>query len=239
MRIAICGASDAFFADTRKILREFFKDKPQVRTYIYEYHSGEELLADKELTDVAFLDMEVPNLDEAYVGKTLKHRNRDVIVIFEATGSHKWKTRWSCRGFRYMLQPFDNAIIYKGLEDAIAAKAASGDRIIVETEEGKYAFDSDEVMYFAVIGSSVYVHTLCEDFKTVNDLDYWKEYLNKIMFFQPSRNYLINLRLVDGFESGIVYMYDDTRIPLTYHQYYKLKVALGVFYEDFGRQHRR
>ena len=238
MRIAICGSCDAYFKKTREFIKEHFKDKPSVRVYIQEYHSGEELLVENELTDVAFLDMDVPNMDEACVGKSLKHRNRDAIVVIQATESNKWKTRWACKGFLYMLPPYDEDIIHKGLDDAVAAQDLYRDKIIVDTEVGKYAFEFDEIMYFAKIGDSVYIHTLCEDFRTVKDMDYWREYLNKILFFEPSRRYLINLRLVTKYESGTVYMYDDTPIPLTYHQYYKLKKALGEFYRAFSRYRR-
>ena len=74
MNIAICDDNTDFRTFLEDSLRNYFDEK-SISLNIFQFKSGEELLANELLFDLIFLDVEMENINGIETGKELKKRN--------------------------------------------------------------------------------------------------------------------------------------------------------------------
>ncbi len=119
-KIAICDDEEAL----RRILWQ------KIETYCkysgtpcqtYSFDSGDKLLAlpAVKLPDILFLDIQMPGKDGMQTARELRHKNRDIILIFVTALSEYVYEAFDVNAFHYLVKPFDDKKLYEVLDNAL------------------------------------------------------------------------------------------------------------------------
>lgn len=89
---------------------------PEINT-LHTFQSGEEALAfvEGEPVDVAFLDMEMPEIHGLGLASALKHRDPNIRVVFVTAFSQYALDAWGVDATGYLLKPYTAGDIHKEL----------------------------------------------------------------------------------------------------------------------------
>ena len=101
MRIGVC--------DDEKEVREFIKEKvnrllPKAEVILYE--SGQEVLCEKTLTDILFLDIQMPGTNGMETAKILRKTDKKTVIIFVTAIEEYVFQAFDVEAFHYLVKPF-------------------------------------------------------------------------------------------------------------------------------------
>lgn len=192
MNIAICDDNEDFRALLENSLRNYFDEK-SVSLNIFQFKSGEELLADELLFDLVFLDVEMENINGIETGKELKKRNpRNIIFVITSYNGYL-DDAFKINAFRFLSKPLDIARLYKALDDA---NDLLKNNIIVfndvNTGEDVRIYTND-IILLEIDGRKTKIVTTNSEYLSKDKITDWKLRLNGISFVSPHSSYIVNL----------------------------------------------
>lgn len=210
MRIGIC--------DDQKEIREILTDK--VKKYypaedIAVYSSGEELLADRKLPDILFLDVQMPEKDGMETARELRKRDRQMIIIFVTVTEDYVFQSFDVGAFHYLIKPLEEEKFEEVLQKAVrqvrerdSEDAGTGKerQSLIVTSKGQHiTVPIQEIVYAEVFNRKIILHTMDADIEYYGKL---KELEKKAGedFYRPHRAYLINLNFVRKYNAGVIYL---------------------------------
>lgn len=210
MRIGIC--------DDQKEIREILTDK--VKKYypaedIAVYSSGEELLADRKLPDILFLDVQMPEKDGMETARELRKRDRQMIIIFVTVTEDYVFQSFDVGAFHYLIKPLEEEKFEEVLQKAVrqvrerdSEDAGTGKerQSLIVTSKGQHiTVPVQEIVYAEVFNRKIILHTMDADIEYYGKL---KELEKKAGedFYRPHRAYLINLNFVRKYNAGAIYL---------------------------------
>lgn len=194
--IIVCDDNDTFISLLKELLNEYFRNKKQDISIRY-FHSGEELLeTDAEKMDIAFLDIEMENLNGIQTGYELQKRNPDIILFIVTSYTQYLDDAMDLRVFRYFNKPIDKRRLYRGLDIALREKK----KINIKTKNGYELFKEDEIVcVYKLLRKTVVLTKIGDTFQTCYTIKDWCEILSgNNTFFSPHYSYIVNLDYVKG-----------------------------------------
>lgn len=233
MRILICDDDQDITIKTKKIIISFFHSHSLKIPEIIIYHSGEELLADKNEKNIVFLDIEMPGLSGIFVGNELKKENDRVIIFIITSYAEYLDEAMKFHVFRYISKPLDKERIFRNMTDALELYNSVCTKVPIETHDGIVTVPLSEIIFVEVSLRTVTVHTLKQNYVSINNMHYWLEKLNYPAFFSPHRSFIINLEYVSDFDHSIIHLYNDRYTAyLTRRKYTEFKDAYLLYLES-------
>lgn len=209
MRIGVC--------DDEKEVREFIKEKvnrllPKAEVILYE--SGQEVLCEKTLTDILFLDIQMPGTNGMETAKILRKTDKKTVIIFVTAIEEYVFQAFDVDAFHYLVKPFTNEKFYEVLQKAVKrchenqeqSQMTDTKQSFMIISHGKHiVVYPDDIVYAEVFDRKVMLHTLCSDIEYYGKM---KELEKKVGedFFRPHRAYLINFRYVKKYDSTTIWL---------------------------------
>ena len=184
MRILICDDDKNITTQLQRYIIDFFKNRKLESPEICCYNSGESLLSDTNPKDIVFLDIEMPGLNGIYVGKELKERNKNIIIFIITSYVEYLDDAMRFHVFRYLSKPLDKQRLFQNMKDAIQLYNVANIKIPIETKEGIYTCTASEIILIEAVKRTITIHTLCRDFITKQNIEYWSKMLNMPCFFR-------------------------------------------------------
>lgn len=192
LNIAICDDNQDFRTFLEDSLRNYFYEK-SISLNIFQFKSGEELLANKLLFDLIFLDVEMENINGIETGKELKKRNpRNIIFVITSYNGYL-DDAFKINAFRFLSKPLDVARLYKALDDA--NDLLKNDIIVfndMNTGEDIRIYTND-IILLEIDGRKTKVITVNGTYLSKDKITDWKLRLNGISFVSPHSSYIVNL----------------------------------------------
>lgn len=106
-------------------------------------------------------------------------------------------------------------------------------KIPVETRDGVHAFSASQIIAIEAQGRKVIVHTVLQDFISVENMNYWIEHLPKNCFIQTHRSFIVNLEHVVDFDHTMVHLANQkVTAYLTRRKYTAFKNAYLLYLES-------
>lgn len=192
MNIAICDDDKDFRAFLENSLRFYFNEK-SISLNIFQFESGEKLLADQLLYDLVFLDVEMENINGIETGKALKKRNpRNIIFVITSYNGYL-DDAFKINAFRFLSKPLDVTRLFKALDDA--NDLIKNDIVVfndMNTGEDVRIYANDIIM-LEIEGRKTKITTVNGKYLSKDKLSDWKLRLNGISFVSPHSSYIVNL----------------------------------------------
>lgn len=233
MRVLICDDDQNITEQLEKYIVEFFRHGKLDVPVIQSYNSGESLLSDSESKDIVFLDVEMPGLDGIFVGRELKKQDSNTIIFIITSYVEYLDDAMRFHVFRYLSKPLDKQRLFRNLRDAVSIYMASTVKVAIETKEGVHTVLASKIIAVQAQGRKVTVHTVGEDYQSVQNMRYWTETLCENCFYQTHRSFIVNMEYVDDFDHTVISLCQNRlRAYLTRRKYREFKAVYLLYLES-------
>ena len=196
-------------------LTEFFhtyqRENPDFSCVLEVYDRAYKLLdAYSQDTDLALLDIRVPDMLGIEAARRIRQMDEKVMIIFVTNLAQYAIDGYSVNAFDYILKPLNYVSFSNKLQRAQRALSyrESGLMLDLKTREGQRRIPADSVTYIEVSAHDLYLHTSTETIRQWGTLSKYEELLRGAHFARCSTCYLVNLKYVTGIQKGQVLVGD-------------------------------
>lgn len=211
MHIGICDDQQAARELAKYRIKKMYPDET-----ITCYKSGEELLLEKDLPDILFLDICMPGIDGMETAKKLRARDKNIIIIFITAVEDYVFQAFDVGAFHYLVKPFTEEkfieILHNSAEQFIYQKKLNRAYIkkevpdIIITSKGKHiTVKPGDIVYAEVFNRKVIIHTLDSDIEYYGKMKELEEKAG-VEFYRTNRSFLVNFEYIRKYDTATVYL---------------------------------
>lgn len=205
MRGIVIGICDDVLAAITQInsIIEPYLAKTNKHVRILQFQSGEAVLKEIKNIDILFLDIEMPGLDGIKTGELIRKKNSDCKIIMATSKLERFKEAFKISAFRFVSKPFEEEELIEALSDAIDTMIG-WETIDLYENRILYQVPQRDIHIIKAYGSSVEIRVGNRYMrKEVTMTSLWNE-LDKRLFFQVDRRYVINMLHINHYQNGII-----------------------------------
>lgn len=225
MKILLCDDQSNYLDDLRLHVEEYMKNHFIKPEYVVST-SAEEIIASKDIFDLAFLDIQMGDIGGLTVAKELKRRNNKVVIFFVTNYPEFQDDAMDLRIFRFFEKPFDVNRLYSGLDKALEYLDETYIDVYLAQGGTHLKVLVDDIYYIKRENREIIVVTKNGEYKTSKSLEYWNEKLPNTFFYLVHKSFLINLHYVTKYSYTEVFINENTRISIAtrkqadFHKYW-------------------
>lgn len=214
MKVFICDDDE----QVCKILENKISKKYK-EVHIKKFHSGKELLKEKDFADVILLDIEMDGINGIETAGKIREISPKVIIIFITAKPEYVFQAFDVEAFHYLVKPFSNEKFYSVMDkvlsklknDTVAEEKDKKEFIMIHYGGVHEKIYLEDIIYAEVINRIVIIH------KSNTDVQYYGKLaeLEKMLgsgFFRTHRSYLVNFKHIVRYDSGMVTMKKGTAL---------------------------
>ena len=112
MKILICDDEYTNLEILKKYITEYTAAHC-IKADIYATASSKDVFESSTSYDLAFLDIQMPDIDGISVAKELKNRNQKVVIFFVTAFDEYQDEAMDLHAFRFFEKPFDSERLYE------------------------------------------------------------------------------------------------------------------------------
>lgn len=222
MNILICDDEHIYVQNIKKHVSNYFDEKRR-QVSIDDYVSGTDILNNLKYYDIAFLDIEIDDVNGIEVANALKKINPNIIVFFITAYQSYLDEAMDLYAFRYLSKPLNVSRMYSGLDKAIKLIDNSLLEVIIREKKTISKIYANDIIYVEIIGRFTKVITKNVAFETENDMNYWNEKLIAYCFFKTHKSFIINANYITKYERNHVILNNNYYIPIAYRTQAKFR----------------
>ena len=215
MKILICDDEIKYAEGLKKHIYDYMQSKG-ISCEI-DMFSNPKLAINNGIYHLAFLDIQMDDIDGISLAKTLKHNNSKIALFFVTSYKIYQDDAMDLQALRFFEKPIDTERLYSGLNKAMEYIDESYvDFYIYANNEHKKIL-MDEVIYAERNNRRVLLVTTQGEYITRETLDDWKIILQNSFFYQVHKSYIINLHYVSSYKYTELYIQNlqkNIRIPI-------------------------
>lgn len=226
MKVLICDDEQTNLEMLKKHIIEY-AEAHCLKADIYATVSSKNILENDTAYDLAFLDIQMPDIDGITIAKELKERNEKVVIFFVTAFDEYQDEAMDLHAFRFFEKPFDVQRLYASLDKAL--------QYIDETYINLFLYNSgedkkilvDDIVYIRRDNRKVILQTKDgKEYVTRRDLNQWMEELPNTFFYQVHKSFLVNLHYITKNSYSVIWLNDTIEIPVAsrkqvaFHKYW-------------------
>lgn len=213
MKILICDDEQQFLEQLYIHIKEYMKNR-YIECDITKTTDPLSVIKSNQSFDLAFLDIQMDNIDGISLAKELKRRNSKLALFFVTNYNEYQDEAMDLHAFRFFSKPFNLARLYSGLDKAM--EYIDGAYIDVFLGDGcsQRRVLVDDIMYVTRDNRRVVMVTKNNTFVTKESFDEWCDRLPALFFYQVHKSFFVNLHYVDVYSYSELILIDGTRIPI-------------------------
>lgn len=200
MLIAICD-DEPFFRKELMSAITAYKTSRRLHMDIYEYATGEALLAGKRRYDLVFLDYQMPGIDGMEAARMLRNRNVTCSIVFVTNYPHFIYEAFEVQPYRFFEKPISKEQIESLLTSFIRQQKLLAPIIVINDSEQK-VINAKDVLYVEGDGKYCIIRTAEETYNSSKTLAQVHALLPQHCFYRSHKSYVINLYSVSSFNNG-------------------------------------
>ena len=202
LRIGICDDEEMILKTLYGLVEQAVR-KTGLEFEILVFSSGKDLLQQAEELEIAFLDIEMPEVDGIETGRMLRQRNSECEIIM-ATGIEKrYKEAFHVRALRFVTKPFEPSEIEEAIEACLKRRIGI-ETVDVYRNRNFCQVHQKDIVYVISYGSYVELLAKGKRFRKEASMEEMEKILETQLFFRADRKYLVNFGHVDDYKNGIV-----------------------------------
>lgn len=216
MNIAICDDETEYANDIRVHLNQYSSEHG-LTFDIYDFNSGEEILASNTVFDIAFLDIEMDGINGIEVGRELQKANPDLVLIYVTAYNHYLDDALDLGITRFFDKPIDSQRFYEGMDKAISKIDNTELRFYLkDSNKGVVTVRSKDIIFVEIIGRKTKIHTKSHEYLSKDGIKIWKARLNKSYFEIPHNSYIINTIFITYYCKDYIMLDYKYNIPIAF-----------------------
>jgi two-component system LytT family response regulator len=216
LNIAICDDETEYANDIRVHLNQYSSEHG-LTFDIYDFNSGEEILASNTVFDIAFLDIEMDGINGIEVGRELQKANPDLVLIYVTAYNHYLDDALDLGITRFFDKPIDSQRFYEGMDKAISKIDNTELRFYLkDSNKGVVTVRSKDIIFVEIIGRKTKIHTKSHEYLSKDGIKIWKARLNKSYFEIPHNSYIINTNFITYYCKDYIMLDYKYNIPIAF-----------------------
>lgn len=213
MKILICDDEQQYI-DKLKIYIEKFMQGRGVDFEIRTANDPQAIAYSNEIYQLAFLDIQMEQLDGISLAKVLKERNNKIVIFFVTSFNDYQDAAMDLRAFRFFEKPFNADRLYSGLEKAMEYIDESYIDFYIYANNEQKQILIDEVIYVERSNRQVTLVTTQGNYTTRESFDEWCEILQNSFFYRVHKSFIVNLHYVTGYKYSELVIQNNVTIPI-------------------------
>ena len=232
-KIAICDDSK-LDRELLKIVVQNYFEKNEEEYKIFEYKSGDALLADIEegyiQIELLLLDIVMSGTNGIDIARMLRNIDFKAPIVFLTAHADYAVESYDVHAAGYLLKPFDAIRLAELLNEILQRNTQR--RIVVKVQRQHRYIAIDDIMYIEsnkhVLNIHLYNNIIIQTTEKLNDLE---KIINLKRFIRCHQSYLVNMDYVKDTKNDFI-LTDGTKVPIRvrgrkeiialYHKYYSL-----------------
>lgn len=213
MKILICD-DEQQYVDELKIHIEKYMQSRFANFEIDTTNNPQTVVDSNEIYQLAFLDIQMDELNGISLAKILKERNSKIVIFFVTSYNDYQDEAMDLRAFRFFEKPLNADRLYSGLEKAMEYIDESYVDFYVWTDNEHKQILVDDVIYVERGNRQVTLVTTQGNFTTRESFDEWCAILQNSFFYRVHKSFIVNLHYVTGYKYSELFVQNNVRIPI-------------------------
>lgn len=163
---------------------------------------------------LAFLDIQMDEIDGISLAKVLKERNSKIIIFFITSYKNFQDDAMDLRAFRFFEKPINPERLYSGLDKAMEYIDESYVDFYVYTNNEQKKILIDDVIYVERGNRQITLVTTHGNYTTRETFDEWCEILQNSFFYRVHTSFIVNLHYITSYKYTELWIQDSVRIPI-------------------------
>ncbi len=225
MRILICDDEINYLTDLKVHVEEYMNNR-FIKFTINTSVNPIEILNNDISYDLAFLDIEMNEINGISLAKELKQRNGKTVIFFVTSYNKYQDDAMDLRAFRFFEKPFNTERLYSGLDKAMEYIDGTYVDFYLCSDKSQHKVLVDDIMYIESQNRKVILNSINGKHIIGEKLDAWCERLPNTFFYQVHKSFLVNLHYVARYNYSELFLNNGDRIPIAsrkqadFHKYW-------------------
>lgn len=213
MKILLCDDEQQYIDELKIHIEEFMKSR-SISFEILTFNNPQSIVESDIVYQLAFLDIQMNELDGISLAKILKERNNKIVIFFVTSYNVYQDDAMDLRAFRFFEKPYNVERLYSGLEKAMEYIDESYIDFYIYTNNEHKKILTTDVIYVERGNRQVTLVTTKGNYTTRETFDEWCEILQNSFFYKVHKSFIINLHYVTSYKYSEVFIQNNIRIPI-------------------------
>lgn len=209
-------------------------DKRRLKYCIYQFSSGEELLAEQLMFDIIFLDIQMPGIDGIEVAKRFYEAGSQAFLIFTTSYNEYIGEGYKVRAFRYLMKPVSRCDVEEAVNKIL--KIISEERILFKKNKTYYSIPQKDILYIesANGGRGVLIHTIKSKMADSRSMEEYDQLLSKSRFFRSHRCCYVNMEFIESYDKSSIFLKGGEQVWLSCKRHKRFVEAFDSYKWERG-----
>lgn len=172
------------------------------------------ILKNDSVYQLAFLDIQMNEVDGISLARILKDRNKKIVIFFVTSFNDYQDEAMDLRAFRFFEKPFNPERLYSGLDKAMEYIDESYVDFFTYINNEQRKVLTDDVIFVERGNRKVKLVTTHGDYITRESFDDWCKTLQNTYFYRVHKSFIVNLHYVTRYSYSELFVQDNIRIPI-------------------------
>ena len=218
MNIAVCDGDSLVAGQVKNLIESRIKSPVKI------FSSAEELLSDKTVFDIYFLD--IKGVSGLEIARQIREREKNGFaksVIVFITGYDEYTLEaFDVNAFHYLLKPIDKGKFFKILDNAVKEikirKHNEENFILLKIQNRQKKVALKDIFYLESDNKKVVFHTAEGIFETQGKMEDFAKVLQDA-FYRCHRCYIVNFAKISAYRQNEIELLNGDKILLAYKKY--------------------
>ncbi len=213
MRIAICDKDNIFSIKLKQALYSY-SNLHNLDFFIEVFNSGEKLLHSKNKYNLIFIEYTLSGINGLETVKEMRRQNNNTKIIFLTTNTKFIFEAFKVNTYRFLTKPLKKDILYKTLDDYFK-ESHSHYALLVNDGINTLCIYTDEIFYLEANNKYCFIHLENKTILCKKTMARVFEVLPKFYFQKINRAYIVNLNLINKYNSENVSLKNGKTLRIT------------------------
>lgn len=214
MNIVICDDELVLALETKRLVEQYFNEKDmEVNTDTFT--SSSELAHNIKHYDIAFLDIEIDNLNGIDIARLLMNINPHIVVFIVTSYNKYLDDAMDMNVFRFLTKPVEEQRLFAGLDKAMELISNEKLEFVVKGQNFSEKINILDIVCVYIYERGTSIVTQNGSFESSEKISWWREKLNRKFFYSPHHSYIINMNYVSAYSDKQIKMANKFTVPLS------------------------
>ncbi len=226
IKIAVCDDEISAIQNISNKI-EFYLNKKGMDFSISKFLNGESLLSNNnEYFDAVFLDIKMNKINGMDTAKAIRKDNDKTAIIFVTVLKEYVFDAFQVNAANYLIKPVQNEKLYAVLDKLVETTYSSANNYIVIHKSGEIKkVPYSDIIYCEVVNHHVFIYEKSNINEYGSKIDNLENEFNED-FFRCHRSYIVNLRYVNRYSDGFIYLPGGEKVPVATRRHQDFMKAL-------------
>ena len=213
MKILICDDEQQYIDDLKIHIEEYMHSH-FVKFELHTAYNPQRVIDEGEVYQLAFLDIQMNEINGISLARILKERNNKVVIFFITSYNHYQDEAMDLRAFRFFEKPFNTDRLYSGLDKAMEYIDENYIDFYLYTNNEHKKVLTDDVIYVESGNRQITLATVQGNYITRESFDEWCEILQNTFFYRVHKSFIVNLHYITNYKYSEIIIQNNIRIPI-------------------------